>query len=93
MGYAQVGNSFRASLWNGTAASWVDLSAFLPARFSYSVATGISTDGVNTYISGFGFNSDTSLTEALLWTQPVPSPGAAALLGLGALVTARRRRR
>ena len=30
--------------------------------------------------------------EALLWTQAVPSPGTAALLGLGSLLAMRRRR-
>ena len=63
---------YRASLWSGTAASWVDLHAFLPAGFSESYARGISSDGVNTYISGYGYNTLTSRNEALLWTRPLP---------------------
>jgi uncharacterized protein (TIGR03382 family) len=44
------------------------------------------------YISGYGYNLLTQSTEALLWTQPIPAPGAAVVLGLGGLVAARRRR-
>jgi uncharacterized protein (TIGR03382 family) len=94
VGYAQIGDRVaRASLWSGTAASWVDLSAFLPAGFDVSFAQGISSDGVNTYVSGYGFNSSTHRYEALLWTQPIPAPGAGALLGLGGVAALRRRRR
>ncbi|MBX3377052.1 MAG: hypothetical protein KF678_08620 [Phycisphaeraceae bacterium] len=81
-----------ASLWNGTAASWVDLHSLLPAEYTQSGATGISSDGVNTYISGFAFNFLTGATEAVIWVQPVPTPGAATLLGLSALFAVRRRR-
>ena len=73
-GYADVGGVIRASLWSGTAASWVDLHAFLPAGFSESRAQGISSDGVNTYIAGSGFNTLTSRNEALLWRRPLPPP-------------------
>jgi hypothetical protein len=92
VGGAFVNDAWRASLWSGTADSWVDLHAFLPAGFAFSYATGISSDGVNMYVAGYGFNSVTSLEETLLWTQPIPAPGAAVVLGLGGLVAARRRR-
>ncbi len=74
VGYAYFPSDFttRASLWSGTAASWVDLSIFLPSQYSDSTATGISADGVNTYISGYAFNSITLRNEALLWTRPNP---------------------
>lgn len=91
-GYADLGGVFRAGVWSGTAASWVDLHALLPAGFSESYARGISTDGINTYVSGWGHNSLTGRDEALLWTRPVPAPGAACVLVLGSVLAARRRR-
>ena len=63
----------RASLWRGTAASWVDLHAFVPAEFSTSAATDISSDGATLTIAGFGFNTITNRTEALIWRAPDPS--------------------
>jgi hypothetical protein len=61
----------RASLWSGTAASWVDLHAFLPAEFNHSsIARGIWHDGTSTYVVGKGFNSTTGRDEALLWVGP-----------------------
>ncbi|MFN7395582.1 MAG: hypothetical protein ACK5UW_01350 [bacterium] len=92
VGYTIVQGIGRASLWSGTADSWVDLHAYLPAGFSSSVASGISSDGVNTYVAGWGYNPVTNRNEALLWTQAVPTPGAVGLLGLGGVVAARRRR-
>lgn len=92
VGYVVLEGQTRASWWNGIASSWVDLSEFVPDEFSDSYARGISTDGINTYISGFGYNTRTNRYEALLWTQPVPAPGVAAILGLGGLVAARRQR-
>ena len=90
VGVAFFGGQARASLWSGAAGSWVDLAAFLPAGFTDTYATGISSDGANIFISGYGTNA--TGIQALLWTQPVPSPGAFALLGLAGLLTARRRR-
>ncbi len=74
VGGAVVGGRNRASLWSGTAASWVDLSAFLPAGFTHSTALGISSDGVHTYVCGYGYNSVAGRNEALLWTRPLPCP-------------------
>ncbi len=69
VGYATVGNFDHASIWSGTAASWVDLGAFVPGEFSHSYAQGISTDGSNLYISGYGFSRLSNRYEALLWTR------------------------
>ncbi len=90
VGVAYFGGRARAGLWSGTASSWVDLSSFLPVGFTDTYATGISSDGVNIFISGYGTNA--TGVQALLWTQPIPGPGAVALLGLGGLLTTRRRR-
>ncbi|MCP2732656.1 GC-type dockerin domain-anchored protein, partial [Limnofasciculus baicalensis] len=73
-GGAIVGGVRRASLWSGTAASWVDLHAFVPAGFSQSTALGISSDGVNTFVAGYGRNSITGRDEALLWAYSLPCP-------------------
>lgn len=85
----------RATLWSGSDFfdyTPEDLHAFLPPEFTSSSATGFSFDGANLYVSGFGRNSVTNQDEALLWVQGVPAPGTAALLGLGGLLAARRRR-
>jgi len=84
--------SLHASLWTGTADSWVDLHAFLPAEFLTSTARSIWSDGSFIYIAGNGYSTLTNREEALLWSVPVPAPSAMALLSLGGLCAARRRR-
>ncbi|MEM4409849.1 MAG: PEP-CTERM sorting domain-containing protein [Candidatus Caldarchaeum sp.] len=82
VGHARVGGLPHASLWSGTAASWVDLHTFLPSIFDVSFATGMSDDGINFYITGFGYNSTMARWEALHWTTPVPEPGTVSVLAL-----------
>ncbi len=67
-GYATVGGVPRASVWSGTKASWVDLHAVLPAGFSNSFVTGMSTNGSMLHAAGYGFNTIAARNEALLWT-------------------------
>jgi hypothetical protein len=98
VGFAEFDNlgngTFRAGVWNGTAESWVDLGALVPAGFSsQSLAYGIWTDDLTTYVSGFGYNVVAGREEALLWTLIVPEPGALALLSIGGVLLAGRGRR
>jgi hypothetical protein len=66
----------RAAMWTGTAATWVNLHAFLPSNFYTSTATGVYRNAGVTYIVGYGFNNTTARTEALLWTSLPPCGSA-----------------
>jgi hypothetical protein len=94
VGFARVNGITGACLWSGNSDSWQDLHHFLPAKFDWSQATGISSDGVKTYITGFGHNTETNRYEAFLWTQPVPetSTSGAFCAGIGLLVIRRVRK-
>ncbi len=72
-GAAVFGGVNHAGVWGGTAFSWVDLHPTLPTSFTSSVARSIWSDEATTYVSGFGYNSATRRTEALLWTRPSPA--------------------
>ncbi|MCC6678115.1 MAG: PEP-CTERM sorting domain-containing protein [Phycisphaerales bacterium] len=93
VGDAAFSNGSHASLWSGTAESWEDLSLSLTGSWGETFATGIWSGGSTLSVTGYGYNLQTERTEALLWTRPVPAPSAFAVLGLGGLVAARRRRR
>jgi MYXO-CTERM domain-containing protein len=58
--------------------------------FSTTLNAGDTLDVAVGYGSNFGFTGDT--TGVAFLVEAVPTPGAAALLGLGGLVAARRRR-
>lgn len=92
VGIAMIDNNFHASLWNGSAASWIDLSTFLAGSWRDTYASGIYSNGTTTTIAGYGFNLNTNNYEALLWSQTVPAPSAAPLLALVGLLATRRRR-
>jgi hypothetical protein len=67
-GYAIFNGVEHAALWtSGTAASFVDLNAFLPPGLDGSRADGIWDDGVTTYVVGYGYNSLVGVHEALVW--------------------------
>lgn len=74
MGDARSGSHFHASLWSGTAASWVDLHALLPQGLSESFAEGIWHDVSHTYVVGGGYNTITNQEQALLWIGPAQKP-------------------
>jgi len=93
----QVGDTDAgATVWQGTAASAVDLDALIPrpsgVQIEESFATGVDSSG-----DVFGYaNLNLGFDEALEWTPSVsaPEPGGSALLGFAALgLLARRRRR
>lgn len=84
----------RAAIWSGTS-EYFDLSSVLPTTFhpGLTIAKGISTDGVNIYVTGQGFNNANNRTEPVLWIRPVPSASSVAVLSLGCVFLNRRRRR
>ena len=82
VGYAWLGGIGRASLWSGSAGSWVDLHSFLPSGFISSEAHGIWTDGTFTYVVGYGYNGATGRNEALMWVVPEPASGLVVMVSL-----------
>ena len=68
-GYATFGGANHAGIWTGTSESWLDLHALLPPEFTSSVAEAIWTGPGKTLVVGYGENSATGRTEALLWTE------------------------
>lgn len=71
----QVGSvsfvSYRnASFWAGSAASWVDLHAWLPAHFTGSEAFDVWRDGLRTIVVGMaGTSGSPGIAEAVLWVH------------------------
>jgi hypothetical protein len=71
----------------------VDLNAYLPTLginltgWQLGTTTGISYDGMTLVGVGTYNGNDRG------WVVTLPSPGASAVLGLGSLMTARRRKR
>jgi hypothetical protein len=73
VGWTRTLGVVHASLWSGTAASWEDLHAFLPTDYSSSRAQAIWTEGGVTHVAGFGSNTTTGRTEALMWSKASPT--------------------
>jgi len=80
----------RAGAWFGSAASFVDLTQFLPAGYGSGEAFSVTQDGDRTIIGGYA-NGPSGRAEAVIWTY-VPAPGALSLLAAAGLWVARRRR-
>ncbi len=66
-GLARFEGRNHAGVWSGSPYSWVDLHTLVPARFSSSVAQGISTEGPRVYVVGHA-TTPAGNTEAMLWT-------------------------
>ncbi len=68
VGSASLGAGTGAGLWSGSAASFTSLHGALGRDFTASFATDVDVDAFGTIsISGYGINSVTTRTEALLW--------------------------
>jgi hypothetical protein len=88
-----TGNEGHASLWSGTAASWVDLHKMLSSDFIFSCANSVEILGDEIWIGGWAYSQTEDNHEAVLWHyNPIPEPCTLALLALGGVAIARRRR-
>jgi hypothetical protein len=56
-----------AAVWSGTAGSFVDLHAVLPANYACSETRYVFSSGATLYVAGFAYNSTTAREEAILW--------------------------
>lgn len=91
VGYAKLAGVDKAIVWDSLGSSWQDLGSLLPSHFSWSYASSVYDDGTTLWVAGVAMNTSTGTSEAILWTQPVPEPGMAALFGACAGLVARRR--
>lgn len=66
----------RAALWSGSAASFFDLGAYVPEGFTSSAAEDFDVAGDGTItVVGYGYNTATGRTEALVWRSLAGIPG------------------
>jgi hypothetical protein len=65
VGWYGVGDNFRACVWSGTAASMVDLHAFLPPGYEWSQAYAV--DPVTGDIVGYARDNETFNIIAVIW--------------------------
>jgi hypothetical protein len=74
VGQVNLGDYAHAAVWSGSSNSMIDLHTLLPSRFTVSSASGITSDGINFYITGTAYDSGTGRSEAVMWSTPVPEP-------------------
>lgn len=74
VGRARINDNERAGVWAGSANSFIDLHALLPAGFQVSAATCIWNDGLNEYIGGYAVRNETTGPEAFYWKRPYGIP-------------------
>ncbi|GMV26879.1 MAG: hypothetical protein AMXMBFR58_29100 [Phycisphaerae bacterium] len=84
----------RAGVWYGSAESFEDLSVFLPggsAAWSESRAYGVWVGGDTFYVYGSARRLEDGVTEAIVWSRPIPSPGVASMGIVAGTLLGRRR--
>lgn len=74
VGRARINNNEHAGVWAGSANSFIDLHALLPAGYQVSGARCIWNDGLNEYIGGYAVRNSTTGPEAFYWTRPYGIP-------------------
>lgn len=87
-GLVTVDGPSHALVWNSSADDYVDLTQFLPSKFTYAEATAIDANG---NIVGYTYGPNGTVL-GVLW-EPVPEPATMSLLGLGLLMLRRHKRR
>lgn len=89
-----MGSNRRASLWQGSASSWLDLGSFLPPQFDNSEANSIWREGDFLYVAGTAWGSETgAFGEAVMWVHQIPAPSTAMLVALSSMLGFGARRR
>jgi hypothetical protein len=88
VGYGVFGNKMHAGIWNGTAASFLDLNSYLGGAFTDSDARAIWMNETTIIVGGAGYRD--GYEYPVMWTiNPVPEPSALALIALAALCAIR----
>ncbi len=85
------GTGMRAALWQGSAASFFDLSMVLPAAYTISEATGVHSTSADVWVSGYAYRPGSNQWDAIVWHNTIPAP-ASALVVLAAAALRRRSR-
>src|SRR5262249_41009489 len=87
-----LGLGTKAAVGEGSAASFVDLSAVLPAHYGVSDASGVLSTATDVWVAGYAHNQTTNTFDAIVWHESIPAPGSMVPIA-GVLLGAARRRR
>jgi hypothetical protein len=91
-GDANPGSGPRAALWQGSAASFFDLSTVLPSIYTTSDAFDVYSTNTDVWVCGYAYNTGTSFFQAILWHNTIPAPSGASVLFVASACALRRRR-
>jgi len=87
-----IGGMTHASVWSGTAESWIDLHEILPLGvYLESNAGYIEVSDGQIWVSGYANNTYTGVCDAIVWhytPDAVPEPSGLLVLGSGMLALA-----